>query len=188
MASLKLDVLVVPVYNLYTIAVIDNSIYEESVVYTNPTLSITIPGFDPIDLPFAINTTNVFNSQDLGLSLEGEELQKLADGVYELKYAVTNVELVTFVEKSIIRIEKLQEKFDNAFMQLDMMQCDGKLKKQAKVELMSIYFFIQGAVAAANSCDTIGANTLYKKADQLLDYFVNNDCGCSGNNYLINYF
>ena len=187
MADLKLDILVLPTYNLLTLGVIDNSTYPE-IVPSSPLLTVTVPGFDPIEIAFTMNTTNLYDSLDLGLSSEGDDLQILPDGIYTLKYSVVNVEILTYVEKSILRVDKLQEKFDNAFMQLDMMTCDGKLKKQAKVELTGIWFFIQSAIASANNCDVIGANALYKKADTLLDTFLKNDCGCSGNNFLINYF
>ena len=40
-----------------------------------------------------------------------------------------------------LALDKIQEKFDNVFMTLDMMECDRAIKAQAKVELSSIYFF-----------------------------------------------
>jgi hypothetical protein len=67
------------------------------------------------------------------------------------------------------------------------MECDRAIKTQQKVNLTSIYFFIQGSIAAANNCDPLTANKLYNKASKMLDTFINNNCGCSGNNYLINF-
>jgi hypothetical protein len=84
-------------------------------------------------------------------------------------------------------VERLQEKFDEAFMKLDMMECDKAIRAQSKVELNTIYFFIQGAIAAANNCAVDEANKLYLQADKMLNYFINNNCGCTGNNYLLNY-
>jgi len=66
---------------------------------------------------------------------------------------------------------------------MDMMQCDLSIKKQQKVTLDSIYYFMQGAVAAANNCAIDTATKLYIKADKMLDNFVKNNCNCSGNNY-----
>ena len=86
-----------------------------------------------------------------------------------------------------MRVDRLQEKFDEAFMSMDMMTCDRAIKTQSKVDLNSIYFFIQGAIAAANNCAIEEANKLYLVADKMLTSFVNNSCGCSGNNYLLNY-
>jgi hypothetical protein len=55
------------------------------------------------------------------------------------------------------------------------------------VELTSIYFFIQGAIAAANNCAIVNANKLYNQADRALTAFIRNNCGCSGNNYINNF-
>jgi hypothetical protein len=68
-------------------------------------------------------------------------------------------------------------------MKLNMMECDGAIRKQSKETLSSIYFFIQWAIAAANNCAIVEANKLYKQADRMLTSFMKNNCGCSGNNY-----
>ena len=86
-----------------------------------------------------------------------------------------------------MRIDRLQEKFDNAFLQLDMMECDMALKTQASINLNTINFFIQGALAAANNCAEVEALKLYKQADNMLDTFSKSNCGCSGNNYVLNF-
>jgi hypothetical protein len=52
------------------------------------------------------------------------------------------------------------------------------------VDLNSIYFFIQGAIAAGNNCAEIEATKLYNQADKMLNNFIKNNCGCSGNNYV----
>ena len=75
-----------------------------------------------------------------------------------------------------------------AFMRLDMMECDRAIKTQSKVDLNTIYFFINGAIAAANNCATDTANKLYNQASIMLNNFVRNNCGCSGNNYVINFY
>ena len=119
--------------------------------------------------------------------LVGDPLLPLPDGVYFLRYSVTPA-YQNFVEKSIIRVDQLQEKFDLAFMTLDMMQCDLAIKTQQKVTLNSIYYFIQGAIAAANNCAVNEANKLYNQASKMLDNFMKRDCGCSGNNYVTNFY
>ncbi len=72
-------------------------------------------------------------------------------------------------------------------MKLDMMECDSAIKKQSKVDLNTIYFLIQGSIAAANNCAVDTSNTLYRQASLMLDSFIKNNCGCSGNNYIINF-
>jgi hypothetical protein len=74
-------------------------------------------------------------------------------------------------------------------MRLDMMQCDLAIKTQQKVTLNSIYYFIQGSIAAANNCAIFEANRLYNQANKMLDNFIKaGTCGCSGNNYVTNFY
>ena len=186
MADLKLDILVIPTYNSKTLGVADASVYPTyPPVVSAPTIEVTVPGFGTFSLPFNVNDFNVFTTSNLGITPVGVD-QPLPDGVYRLKYSVAPA-YANFVEKSIMRIEQLQEKFDGAFMKLDMMECDRAIKTQSKVDLNTIYFFIQGAVAAANNCADDEATKLYNQADRMLDNFLKNNCGCSGTNYLVNF-
>lgn len=186
MADLSLDILVIPTYNTKTLGVADNSTYPDSPAVQAPTIEITVPGFGLVSIPFTPNDFNVFNSSSLELTAVGEDLIAIPDGVYTLTYSVTPAYL-NYVTKNIMRVEQIQERFDNAFMKLDMMQCDLAIKKQSKVELNSIYFLIQGSIAAANNCAVDVANKLYLQASKQLDRFINNNCGCSGTNYLTNF-
>jgi hypothetical protein len=185
--ALQLDILVVPTYNTLTLGVADASIYPTNPpVVSSPTIEITVPGFDVVSLPFNVNDFNIFNSLSLGLTTFGQPLLPLPDGVYKLRYTVAPA-YENFVEKTIIRVEVLQEKFDEAFMKLDMMECDRAIKTQQKVNLNTIYFFIQGAIAAANNCAVAESNKLYNQANMMLNNFIKNNCGCSGTNYVLNF-
>ena len=185
--ALQLDILVVPTYNTLTLGIADASIYPTNPpVVSSPTIEITVPGFDVVSLPFNVNDFNIFNSLSLGLTTFGQPLLPLPDGVYKLKYTVAPA-YENFVEKTIIRVEVLQEKFDEAFMKLDMMECDRAIKTQQKVNLNTIYFFIQGAIAAANNCAVAESNKLYNQANMMLNNFIKNNCGCSGTNYVLNF-
>jgi ribosome-associated translation inhibitor RaiA len=174
-----LNILVVPTYDLNTMNIVDASTYVGTP--SDPSIEIKVPGFDVVNIPFTINDYNIFTSASLQITATGVN-QPLPDGIYHLKYSITPA-YENYVEKSFMRVDKLQQKFDEAFMKLDMMECDRAIKTQAKVELSSIYFFIQGAIAAANNCATVIANKLYNQADKALTTFMKNDCGCSGNNY-----
>ena len=185
MADLKLEILVVPTYNTLTLGIADASTYPVTPAVQSPTIEITVPGFGVVSLPFNINDFNIFNSASLGLTPVGEPLLPLPDGVYYLRYSVTPA-YVNYVERTIIRVEKLQEKFDNAFMKLDMMECDLAIRRQQKVNLNSIYYFIQGSIAAANTCAVDTSNKLYTQADNMLNNFIKNNCYCTGNNYVNN--
>lgn len=179
-----IDILIIPTYDLTTLAVVDNSIYTSSP--PSVTLTIEVPGFDTVEnIPFITETINIYNSSDLDIST-APATEPLPDGNYCISYMIAG-ETVPTVEKRIMRVDKLQQKFDNSFMKLDMMECDKAIKKQSKVDLMSIYFFIQASIASANNCDVVGATKLYIQADKMLNSFISNDCGCSGNNYIINF-
>jgi len=184
MADLKLDILVIPTYNVKTLGIADASTYPSTV--TAPTIEMNVPGFGDVSLPFNINDFNIYTSQSLGITAVGDPLIALPDGVYYIKYSVTPA-YQNYVEKTIIRVDKLQEKFDSAFMKLDMMECDAPIKKQQKVDLNSIYYFIQGAIASANNCAVDTSNKLYAQANKMLDNFIRNNCNCYGNNYINNF-
>lgn len=187
MADLKLDFLVIPTYNTLTMGVADASTYPAAPPVTSPTMEIDVPGFGIVVIPFATNDFNIYTSTILGITSVGDELLPLPDGVYTLKYSVAPA-YENYVTKTIIRVDQLQERFDNAFMKLDMMECDLAIKKQQKVDLDSIYYFIQGAIAAANTCAVDTANKLYAQASKMLNNFNNNNCNCSGINYATNIY
>jgi hypothetical protein len=187
MPALNLDIVVVPTYSTLTLGIADASTYPtDPPIVTAPTIEIDVPSLGNVVLPFVPNDFNIFTSASLGLTLLGEPLIPLPDGLYILKYTVAPA-YENFVEKSIMRVEKLQEKFDEAFMKLDMMECDRAIKTQQKVNLTSIYFFIQGSIAAANNCAIDEANRLYDQANRMLNNFIKNNCYCSGNNYVVNF-
>jgi hypothetical protein len=180
-----LDILVINTYNAETLGIADNSVYD--IAITAPTINITVPGQPVIALPFVPNDFNVFNSTSLGLTTVGQPLTPLPDGVYLLRYTITPA-TTYFVNKSIMRTQLIQEKFDSAFMRLDMMECDSAIRMQSKVTLNSIYYMIQGSIAAANNAAVVTANKLYAQADRMLDNFIRTNCGCSGNNYVNNFY
>jgi hypothetical protein len=185
MPDLKLDFLVIPTYSVQSLGIADASTYPDSPPVQSPTIEIDVPGFGPVSLPFNINDFNVYTSSSLGITSPSSPLLPLPDGVYKIKYSVVPA-YQNYVEKTIMRIDQIQEKFDRAFMKLDMMECDLAIKKQQKVDLNSIYYFIQGSLAAANNCAVDTANKLYMQADKMLNNFIKNNCNCYGNNYLTN--
>jgi hypothetical protein len=187
MSNLRLDFLVIPTYDVLTLSIIDASTYPAAPPVVNPTIEITVPGFNKVVLPFVPNTTNIFNSETLGITSSGDPLLPLPDGIYFIKYSVTPA-YENFVDKSIMRIDQLQEKFDTAFMKLDMMECDRAIKTQQKVNLNSVYYFIQGSIAAANNCAVDASNRLYAQANRMLNNFIKNNCYCTGNNYVTNFY
>jgi len=184
---MTLDFLVINTYDVNTLGIADTSIYDSyPPVVVNPTMSITVPGFtSPVAIPFVPDEFNIFNSITLGLSTS-PDITPLPDGIYYMVYTVDPA-LTYNVEKNIMRTNRIQEKFDSAFMKLDMMECDNAIRTQSKVVLSSINFMIQGSIAAANNCAIDTSNRLYIEADRQLNNFIRNNCGCSGNNYINNF-
>ena len=184
MAVTILDFIVPPTYDVNLLAVTDASIYVDGVPASG-SLAITPPGFDEVNVSFVPEQTNIYGSDDLQIT-EPDCREPLPDGIYRIKYFIFSP-VVAEVTKSVLRVDKLQEKFDNAFLQLDLMECDGALTTQNSVNLNTINFFIQGAIAAANNCAEKEALKLYSQANKMLDRFMRCGCGCSGNNYVINF-
>src|SRR5688500_7181471 len=135
MADLSLDLLVIPTYNTKTLGIADNSTYPDSPAVQSPTIEITVPGFGIVSTTFVPNDFNVFNSTMIELTEATEDLIAIPDGLYTLTYSVTPA-YENYVTKTIMRVEQLQEKFDEAFMRLDMMEWDMAIKKQSKVDLI----------------------------------------------------
>jgi hypothetical protein len=162
-----------------------NASEYDSIAVTNEELMVTPPGFNEVTLPLTAPWSNiVLTTINLEMSTSVDP-QRLPDGIYKFIYTVDEtvaIPIVTHtVSKSIFRVDAIQEKFDSAFMTLDMMECDSQIKAQASIQLNTINFFIQGAVAAGNNCAEVQAYKLYQQADKMLDRFLSNDCGCNGN-------
>ena len=88
MPTLRLDIVVLPTYNTYNLAVVDASTYPtDPPTVTPPTLQIDIPGFPTVYKTFVVEETNIFNSTDLGITTVGNELP-IPDGIYYFKYTV----------------------------------------------------------------------------------------------------
>ena len=183
---MTLDFQIMPTYNTKTINIIDTSVYDTvPPILVDPVFQITIPGgFDPVFISYQLDNWNILDSTVLEITEEGSE--PLPDGIYTFKYmAVPNH--IYVAEKTMIRVEALQEKFDEAFMRLDMMQCDQALKRQEKLKLNTVEKLIQGSIASANNCATLQAIELYRKADSLLTSFIKKSVCCGEGTNLIHF-
>lgn len=186
MAGLNLRIVVLDTHDVSYICIKDASTYpDEPPIVVTPTLIATAPGFLPVYIPFNVQGENILSSDILGITASGN-VQPLPDGVYKFSYILGNG-LTDFTNISIMRVDRLQEKFNKVFLTLDMMVCDNAIKTQAKVNLNTVYLLIQGSIAAANECAIIESNKLYNKACQMLDTMINKNCGCTGNNFIVNF-
>lgn len=176
MAVPILDLLHLDSHSVENFVIADISQYPTGFTISTPTIEITPPGFTMVSIPFTARNIQVYNSNTLGLTTGDCEIIPLPDGVYKLKYSIFPA-YKYFVNKSILRIEKLLEKFDKAYVKLDIIQCDLTLKSVKKKELNLIWEYINGAVASANTCAEKQAMELYDRANTALDKFVKN-CSC----------
>lgn len=162
-----LNLLYLDSHSCYSMVLADISQYPENFTIVSPSIQITMPQGGYITLPFEAKNVNVFNSTSLKITCDDDELAPLPDGVYQFKYMI-NPFATYYVEKSILRIDRLQEKFDNAFLKLDL---DCSTPSQERKELLGIETIIQEAVAAANKCAIDLSIKMYRLASKLLDKF-----------------
>jgi hypothetical protein len=179
MASATIDFIQLPVYNTNTIVFGDTSHYDSGFSVLTPTRQITPPGFAMKSIAYTPLTVEVYDSASLGItcSESGCAKSSLPDGIWTIKQMVAPTNIYV-LEKTFLKVDKFYEKFDAAYLKLDIMQCDGVLKTTQEKELNNIEFYIQGAIAASNACATKRALELYIKANSLLDKFVKNQ-NCS---------
>lgn len=172
-----LDLLLIDTHNGMSLGISDFSQYPIGFSIVSPSLEITAPGFSPVNIAFEPKSMNIYTSENIGIVCTGQQNVELPDGIYKVKYTISPA-YTYFVERSFIRVDILQEKFDTAFMKLDIFQCDGIIRKQREEELDTINFYIQGSIAAANKCAGDLALKMYRKADKMLTSFITHKCNC----------
>jgi len=171
----ELNLTILPSYDTKTMLVGDISTYPTGWNIVSPTIEVLIPSYGTKTLPFTAKTVMVLNSIVLGID---SSLSPLPDGLWKFKYSISPA-LTYNVEKTVLRVDRLYSKFDEAFLKLDMMECDLQLKREQFKYLYHIEFYIQGAIAAANKCADKLAIKLYNKAARMISQFVENHCeGC----------
>jgi len=165
-----LDIAIIEAHNPMVLAVADVSTYPVGKAIENPFIQISPPGFDKVGLTFTPRSVNVFNSASLNLTAADLRPAPLPDGIYKLRYSVKpNYEV--FIEKNILRITALKERFDLAFLRSDPVCCATRQGDKIKAKLDNISFYLQYAMAAASICNDHLAMDLYRKAVKLLDKF-----------------
>jgi hypothetical protein len=170
-----LDLLFLDSHSAKHLVIGDISTYGSFTVST-PTIEITIPNAGTKVLEFVKGSIQIYNSNTLGITCGDEcDAVDLPDGIWKVKYSVAPV-YKYYVEKTFIRVEKLMAKFDSVYVKLDFMQCDDQIKKQDKDFLFAVQEYIAGAIAAANKCANKSAMQQYRRANEMLDNYINNHC------------
>lgn len=168
-----LNLTILPSYSPALLAVADISQYPTGFNISTPTIEITPPGFLMESIAFVPQTIQIYNADTLGISCDGCIDTALPDGIYSMKYSV-NPAYLYFVVKTFLRVDKLIEKHDRAYLKLDILQCDMTYKREQRMELDYIWADINGAIASANQCANKQAMDLYNRASRRLDSFLKN--------------
>lgn len=178
----SLDFTIIDTSNCKTIGIVDTSYYNPSTTIGAPTLKVYRPGFkNPVTINLIPRKVNIINSNDLGFSNTNlvDGLLDLSDGIYRIQYTINPADTYS-VEKTFIRVCKLQCKYDSALLKLDVMNCDDPTRKSKLVKLREIEFLIASSIAASNVCNNKLAIKLYERANIELDRFER-DCTTTKN-------
>jgi len=165
-----LDLNIIPTYNKKTIGIGDNSSYEKTPV--SPTIEITVPGYDKVTLTFTPNSLSIYNSNTLQITTDQAETLILPDGIWQIKYSIypnyENYTTVTFLKDDL-----LWESYYNAFLKVDVNECDNPENADIKSQLSAIQDYIIGAEANARVCNNSLAMKLYTLASKKLTKITN---------------
>lgn len=154
-------------HSLKTLAIVDISSYPSNFTVKNPTIEITAPSFPKKNLFFHTNSFNIYNSKVLDLSCGTCEYTELPDGIWTVKYSVSPA-ATNFVERTFLRVDKLKVRMEEVFLKVDIDQCDSNIKWQNLELINQIETYIEGAIAAANTCNNIMAMKFYTIASKMI--------------------
>mgnify|MGYP003619271391 FL=1 len=152
----KLNFNIVDTHDFKTLGVVDTSWYNPDITVETPTIEILPPGYTVAASPFfMIKALNVYNSNGLGITRASceEDLVDLPDGLWKIKYSICPNDKL-FIEKFFLKTDKIQCKYDQAFLSLDLANLSTEKEKRKRQDLEEIEIFLQGAIAAANKKKT----------------------------------
>ena len=175
--SPALDFTIVDTHNVLSLAIADISFYPTNWVVQNPTYEITPPSFPKATVTFTPSEVLFLNSNNLNITCVSTPalLSPLPDGIWKIKQSITPA--IDFnIEHSFLRTTQIEQKFGNAFLKTDLIECNQDVKIEQMKVLDEIYFYIQAAIAAANQCNYILAMKLYGYANKMLDNFIKGTC------------
>lgn len=169
----QLDLVLLDTHSLESVCVMDISKYPVGWNSVSPTIQITPPGYDTKSLVFTPSSLQVYKSSNLGIVCDWCNEVNLPDGIWNFKYSLYPA-TTYFIEKSFVKVDRLQAKFDEAYLMLDITECDNKIKKLDKEFLSITQDYIDGAIAAGNKCVNKLFNTYYNRATERINRFINN--------------
>jgi len=172
-----LNLLILETHDMKTLGVADYSQYPTGFTIVNPTLEITPPSFPISTKPFTASSLNLYNSNDVGITCVEDlcQLDELPDGFWQVKYSIAPAQTYS-VTKSFMRTQCLQRKLNEAFLSLDLDQCDLGVRDQDMRLIDEVNFYLQTSIAAGNLCDPKRALDTYRIADKMITTFLKSRC------------
>lgn len=171
-----LDLMVLDAHSSKLLVIGDASIYPANFTPSAPTLEVKVPGYSPKQIPFVPSNVQVYNSYTLGLTCDDDDCPiELPDGLYRLVYTIAPAQTYR-KEMYYLKVDRLYEKWDQAYLKIDIFSRDGRIQEADGKLLQEIEQYIQGAIAAVNMNDQKLAVELYQKADKRINAFLEARC------------
>ncbi len=161
-----------------SLAISDLSSYSVVPSGSDVAMQITPPGWPTINVPFTPGAVNSYKCSDLGITCGPVDCCPLPDGIYAVVYTVLSGGVIQdSISKTFIKIDQIQCRWMNAFLKVDLeCNCASEDQRKYKEELRGIDLLINGAVAAANTCDDLTSMNLYMQADKCIDSIYRKFC------------
>lgn len=178
----RLSFLVLDTHSNKTMAIVDTSYYNTTAITTGSVLQIILPDRPgAIELPFNANGVTILNSNNLGITnvLDENFFTDLPDGAYTAKISICPYDQFWY-ENTWYRTGKLQCKYYNAILKLDLSECQSCFSPEKDNEIWTAKRFIEGIHANMEQGNIRKATQLYNVANYILDDILN--CNCSGAN------
>ena len=177
MNTAELDLFFPDTHSPFLLGIGDSSFYPDGFNIINPTIEVSAPTYNKVIISLQSQGFTVINSNDLGITCDAtcSKMIALPDGVWEITYTVAPANVYT-VTKKFLRVSNLLRRFELAFLNSDIMECNSNTKLQDMETIDEIDAFIQGAIATANDCNYIKAMELYREADKILKNFLKTKC------------
>lgn len=172
-----LDFTIVDTHNLMTLGIGDSSVYPTGFIITNPVFEIIPPSFPKVVVPYSPGGLLILNSNTLNITCSNSLslLAELPDGIWSIKQSVAPM-IDHNIERSFLRTNKIEQKFGTAFLRTDIIECNLDVRTEQMKVIDQIWFYIQGAISAANQCNFDLAMKLYREANRMLDNFLRDRC------------
>lgn len=153
MTSHILGLDVIPTTDSNIFHIFDTSSYSDSLGKTCMRVEIDIPGFTQTRL---INVTPNFNialnSYNFGITVGGDFLSPLPDGIYDLKYSVSPNDKI-FINKSHLRTVQIDNQLFDYRCKVKLSTCEPNYDvKQELNQINTIESYIKAAKCKLENC------------------------------------